>query len=70
MVQIQWNLRREDTLGTALLSSLRRLSSSRRLFNICLVSPPRMINISCDMVIHYIHELGGDSDNTEAIWIS
>ena len=41
--EVQWNLRREDTLGTALLSSLRRLSSSRRLFNICLVSPPRMI---------------------------
>ena len=40
MLGIQWNLRRQDTLGTALLSSLRRLSSSRRLFNICLVSPP------------------------------
>ena len=40
---LQWNLRREDTSGTALLSSLRRLSSSRRLFNICPVSPPRMI---------------------------
>ena len=55
--EIQWNLRREDTLGTALLSSLRRLSSSRRLFNICLVSPPPL-NILCDMVVHYIHELG------------
>ena len=36
---LQWNLRREDTLGTVFLSSLRRLSSSQRLLNICLVSP-------------------------------
>ena len=55
----KWNLRREDTLGTALLSSLRRLSSSRRLFNIlpCMPCPHPPRNILCDMVVHYIHEL-------------
>ena len=53
-MQLQWNLRREDTLGTALLSSLRRLSSSWRLFNICLVSY---------VVVHYIHEFGKVSDD-------
>ena len=37
---LQWNLRREDTLGTALLSSLRRLSSSRRLLIYLPCIPP------------------------------
>ena len=29
-LELQWNLRRKDTLGTALLSFLQRLSFSRR----------------------------------------
>ena len=29
-----------------------------------------MINISCDMDVHYIHELGEVSDDTETIWTS
>ena len=29
-----------------------------------LYPPPRMINILCDMVVHYIHELGEVSDDT------
>ena len=48
---IQSNLRREDTLGQRPLSSLRRLSSSRRLSNICLVNPPIILQtIVCDFL--------------------